>query len=168
MTIGRAFVAELEQEAAVTRRLLERVPVEKGDWKPHEKSMTLGRLAGHVADLPGWAATMFTEDTDFASPEGQHEPFLPARVEELLARFDASVERFRQAAEAANDEQMRERWQLRQGEKVFLDLPRAAAVRGVGINHMIHHRGQLSVYLRLLDVPLPSIYGPTADEQVFG
>ena len=166
MAMGRVFAAELEQEAAVTRRLLERVPVEKAEWKPHEKSMTLGRLAGHVAELPGWGATMFSEDTDFST--GSHKPFVPSTVEELLARFDQSVARFRQAAEATGDEQMKERWQLRQGDQVFIDLPRAAAVRGVALNHMIHHRGQLSVYLRLLDVPLPSIYGPTADEQVFG
>lgn len=161
-----AFLAELSQEAATTRRLFERVPEEKMDWRPHEKSMPLSRLAGHIAELPGWAATVLRDeafDLDTAAEKGWL-PARPATTAELLEIFDRSVAGFRAAAEGIDDTKLKERWRLLKGGRTAIEMPRAVGVRSFILNHMIHHRGQLSVYLRLLDVPLPSIYGPTADE----
>jgi uncharacterized damage-inducible protein DinB len=163
MGMGEPLAAELRQEAATTRRLLERVPEEKFSWKPHEKSMSLGRLAGHVAELPALLAPALTADEiDFAS--GDYKPFNASSVAELLEEFDTNISKGVELLKGAADERMSDTWRMRSGEKVMFELPRAAVVRGVVLNHIIHHRGQLAVYLRLLDVPLPSIYGPTADE----
>jgi uncharacterized damage-inducible protein DinB len=165
MAIGEAIYAELKKESATTRKMLERVPEDKFDWKPHEKSMTLGRLAGHVAELHGMFRPALTRDElDFA--EG-YTPFLPKTSAELLKTFDARVSDALELLATQSDEQMRERWRMRRGEQVFFELPRAVALRTMALNHVVHHRGQLSVYLRLLNVPLPSVYGPTADEPIF-
>jgi len=157
------IIAEIRQEAATTRRMLERVPQGEFAWKPHEKSMALGRLAGHVAELFTFAVPLAAQDElDFAA--GGYSPFNPATASELLARFDGNVAEAVEALGALADETLLSRWRLRRGEQVIFELPRAAAIRSFMLNHIYHHRGQLSVYLRLLDVPLPSVYGPTADE----
>jgi uncharacterized damage-inducible protein DinB len=163
MSLCEPLAAELRQEAATTRRLLERVPEESFGWKPHEKSMALGRLAGHIAELPTLIAPALTQDElDFAA--GNYQPFNPTSVAELLERFDRNVADAAGLLSGQTDERMQEPWRLRSGEQVLFELPRAAVVRTMALNHIVHHRGQLSVYLRLLDVPLPSIYGPSADE----
>lgn len=163
MSLCETLAAELRQEARTTRRILERVPEESFGWKPHEKSMTLGRLAAHVAELPELIIPALTQDEfDFAS--GDFRPFEATTTAELLEKFDRTIDAAAELLHGQPDERMGEKWRLRSGEQVFFEMPRAAVVRFVGLNHVVHHRGQLSVYLRLLDVPLPSIYGPSADE----
>ena len=160
MSIAESFVPEFDQEMATTRRLLERVPSEKGTWKPHEKSFPLGHLAQLVARMPGWITGIMTATgLDVRSGQG----YTYEQTETLLAEFDRHVKEARAAMLAAKDPDYLVTWSLKAGERVLFTLPRVAVVRQT-INHLIHHRGQLSVYLRLVDVPLPSIYGPTADE----
>lgn len=163
MSLCETLAAELQQEAKTTRRLLERVPEESFDWKPHAKSMSLGRLATHVAELPELIIPALTQDEfDFAS--GDFKPSEPKTTAELLEKFDRNISAAAAALQKQPDEKMGEKWKLRSGDHVLFEMPRALVVRFVGLNHVVHHRGQLSVYLRLLDVPLPSIYGPSADE----
>ena len=163
MSICETLAAELQQEAKTTRRLLERVPEASFGWKPHEKSMSLGRLAGHVAELPSLVvAALSGDELDFAA--GGFQPFNPSSTAELVEKFDANIKAATEALKNQPDERMGEKWKLRSGDHVLFEMPRALVVRFVGLNHVVHHRGQLSVYLRLLDVPLPSIYGPSADE----
>ena len=166
MPIIDAFLAELEHESATTRRLLERVPEEKMGWKPHEKSMTLSRLSGHIAELPGWSKTILADDEFHIDRESRHgyRAHQPETTAELLRVHDENVAGYRAAAEGVSDEHLRGHWRMLGGGKVLLDLKRAVALRSFVMNHLIHHRGQLSVYLRLLDVPLPPTYGPTADD----
>jgi uncharacterized damage-inducible protein DinB len=163
MSMCEALAAELEQEAKTTRRLLERVPEGSFGWKPHEKSMSLGQLAGHVAQLPMLIVPALNED-DFNFATAGWKPFSPQTTAELVEQFDANVSAAAAALKSQDDGKMGEKWSLKSGEHVIFEMPRAAVVRFVGLNHVVHHRGQLSVYLRLLDVPLPSIYGPSADE----
>ncbi|HXG94767.1 MAG TPA: DinB family protein [Blastocatellia bacterium] len=163
MGLNEIIIGELKHEANTTRKLLERVPEPALGWKPHEKSMSLGRLAGHVAELPGLIVPIVNQDElDFAS--GDYKPFTPTSRFELLEVFDKALSMAVDALQTATDEQLQKTWRLRSGDKVFGELPRIAMIRGLVLNHIIHHRGQLSVYLRLQDVPLPSIYGPSADE----
>jgi uncharacterized damage-inducible protein DinB len=163
MSLCQALAAELQQEAKTTRRILERVPEGSFDWKPHDKSMSLGRLAGHVAELPSLIVPALTQDElDFAA--GTYQPFLPSSTAELLEKFDGNIDKAVELLGGQTDERMGESWRLGSGEQTFFNGPRAAAVRVLALNHVVHHRGQLSVYLRLLDVPVPSIYGPSADE----
>ena len=163
MSLCASLAAEMRQEAKTTRRVLERVPEASFGWKPHEKSMTLGRLAGHVAELPSLIVPALTQpEFDFAS--GVFKPFDARGTAELLEKFDRNVETTAGLLEKQSDDTMGEPWRLRNGEHVLFEMPRGMVVRFIGLNHVIHHRGQLSVYLRMLDVPLPSIYGPTADE----
>lgn len=163
MSICESLAAELEHEAKTTRRLLERVPAESFDWKPHEKSMSLGQLAGHVAQLPGLIVTALKHD-EFDFAVSGWKPFIPQSTAELVEQSDANAKAAVEALRSTPDEKMGEKWRLKSGDHVLFELPRTSVVRSVGLNHVIHHRGQLSVYLRLLNVPLPSIYGPTADE----
>ncbi len=163
MGMGESLAAELKQEAATTRRLLERLPEDKFEWRPHEKSMTLGRLAGHVAELPSLLAPVISADgLDFAS--GQYKPFNATSVAEILEKFDKNIADAVEGLNGLDDSRALDKWRLSSGERVIFEGPRASVARGLVFNHVLHHRGQLSVYLRLLDVPLPSIYGPTADE----
>ena len=163
MSMCEALAAELQQEAKTTRRLLERVPEASFGWKPHEKSMTLGQLAGHVAQLPTLIVPALTEDElDFAVAGWK--PFSPQSTAELVEQFDANISAAAETLKSQAEERMGETWKLKSGDHVLFEMPRAMVVRFVGLNHIVHHRGQLSVYLRLLDVPLPSIYGPSADE----
>lgn len=161
MSISATFLPEFDEEMKITRRLLERVPGEKGAWKPHEKSFSLGHLAQLVSWMPGWIAQALKETRlDLSAAPG----YSLEKTETLLAAFDANVASARAALAAASDADFQVAWSLTAGERVFMTLPRVAVVRQT-INHLIHHRGQLTVYLRLVDVPLPSIYGPTADER---
>lgn len=161
----QALIMEFDHEAKTTRRMLERVPEDKWDWKPHEKSMTMKQLTTHIAEMPGWLPMMLqTKELDM----GAGNSFEPAKVnnrKELVALFDANAAKMREALAGATDEVMKENWALRNGKDVIFSLPKAGVVRTMILNHLIHHRGQLSVYLRLNDVPVPSIYGPSADEQ---
>lgn len=163
MSICDSLAAELRQEAKTTRRLLERVPEGSFGWKPHEKSMSLGRLAGHVAELPSLIVPALTQDElNFAA--GTYQPFVPSSTAELLEKFDQHIGAATELLSSQPDERMNESWRLASGDQTFFTGPRVAAVRVLSLNHIVHHRGQLSVYLRLLDVPVPSIYGPSADE----
>lgn len=160
MTIAETLLPEFDQEMATTRRLLERVPSAKGPWKPHPKSFALGHLAQLVAWMPGWIANTLRETAlDLATaPRYSFET-----TETLLGLFDDNVRAAREALQASRDADYAVTWSLKQGDRVLMAATRGTVVR-MHINHLIHHRGQLSVYLRLQDVPLPPIYGPTADE----
>ena len=161
MSIAESLLPEFDQEMAATRRLLARVPSEKGQWKPHAKSFPLGHLAQLVAMMPGWN-TRALKDTELNVRGFQGYSF--EKTETLLAEFDKHVKEARATIAAAKDEDFMVPWSLKAGDQVIFTMPRLAVVRQ-NINHLIHHRGQLTVYLRLVDVPLPSIYGPTADEK---
>lgn len=163
MAINQAFLGELDQEARTTRKLLERVPADKFDWKPHEKSMTMGQLATHIADMYTWySGTMDADELDFAA--GYKMPSA-GTTEELLEMFDKNVEAANESLQRAEqDENFRKDWTLRNGEQLYFKLPKAAVLRTMVANHIVHHRGQLSLYLRLNDIPVPSMYGPSADE----
>jgi uncharacterized damage-inducible protein DinB len=161
--LAAAFLAELDNEAKVTRQCLERVPADKFDWKPHEKSMTFGRLASHIAEMFGWTKDTLKSDVlDFATMD--YKPFEPTSTEELLAFFDEQIASSKAALAEASDERFMTDWTMRNGEQVYFTMPKVAVMRTFVMNHIVHHRGQLSVYLRLNDIPVPSIYGPSADE----
>ena len=165
MGINASFIAELEQEAKATRKLLERVPLEKHDWKPHEKSMALGRLAFHVAEIYGWASSTLDQDElDFAKFD--YKPKISGTTEELLAVFDDNYNKAMKSLKNAADPTFMENWTLKNGDVTYFTLPKIAVLRSFAFSHQIHHRAQLGVYLRMLDVPLPGMYGPTADEQM--
>jgi len=166
MPMNQALLPELDQEIAKTRKVLERLPLDRYDWKPHEKSFSLGDLGNHTARLLGWGTeTLTTDSLDLEPEEGEVPQPPPARdTEALLEAFDEGAAAFRRAVEEATDEALMESWSLlRKGDPLFT-LPRVAVVRNMILNHLIHHRGQLSVYLRLNDVPVPTLYGPSADE----
>jgi uncharacterized damage-inducible protein DinB len=166
MAISDTFLPEFDHEMALTRKTLERVPEDKPDWKPHQKSMTMSRLAGHLADLPGFAVKIIQSDSfDVAPPGGgDRKPTLMTSRKQLLEAFDKNVAAARAAIAAASDEHLGKTWRLHAGEKTFFSMPRAGVLRAAVLNHTVHHRAQLGVYLRLNDVPVPSIYGPSADE----
>lgn len=166
MSISQAMLGEFANDAPNTRRMLEIVPEDKLGWQPHPKSMPLSRLAGHIAEIPGWAANMVGEDAlDFTT--GEFKPAQPETIAELLEVHDRSVEAFEQALSGADDETLMRPWALRNGDQVLFQLPCVAALRSFVLNHVVHHRGQLSVCLRLNDIALPQVYGPTADAQTF-
>ena len=160
MTTAQRLIAELDREMPTTRRLLERVPEDKAAWKPHPKSFPLGHLAQLVADMPGWLIRI-AQGVDIDLAAGGRYEFHPTQA--LLERFDRNVREARAALAAFKDEDYGTPWSLRMGDKVLFTDERGMVIRQT-INHFSHHRGQLTVYLRLLDVPVPSIYGPTADE----
>jgi uncharacterized damage-inducible protein DinB len=165
-SLRQIALGDLEHELALTRRVLERVPEEHFGWKPHEKSMSLGRLAAHLANLLRWQVITLQHDAfDLAASPPPAD--VPASREALLKTFDANLAALREAMEQADDALLSRPWTLRYGEKVVMQQPKVAVLRGMVISHIIHHRGQLSVYLRLLDVPVPAIYGPSADEPAF-
>jgi uncharacterized damage-inducible protein DinB len=167
MKMTDLFLAELEREAVPTRRTLERVPEGRNDWKPHEKSMPLGYLASLVAKLPSWAAmTIMQDELDLGAPGGFN-PQVPETNRELLQILEDSVNQAREALRSTTDEHLLTNWRLLVGGRVVSDQPRHIVLRDAVFNHLAHHRGQLTVYLRLNDVPVPSIYGPTADERPF-
>ena len=163
MTIGAGLTPEFDQEMGTTRRLLERVPSDRGQWKPHPKSFALGHLAQLVSWMPGWIANALEEDSLDLAGAAQYS-FEPTPV--LVAGFDKNVAAARAALARTTDDAFQKPWSLKHGARVLFSAPRAVIVRQ-HISHLVHHRGQLTVYLRLLDVPLPPIYGPTADERTF-
>jgi len=169
MSISQTILPEFDHEMANTRKTLERVPDDKFAWKPHEKSMTLGGLATHLANIPSWTARTFDRDElDIAPPgEGPYRLEEAKSTAELLEAFDQNIASARAALEAATDENWQGKWSLLMTGKKIFTLPRTAVMRGFVMSHLIHHRAQLGVYLRLLDVPVPSIYGPSADEGGF-
>ena len=156
-----AFLAELDQEAACARKMFERVPEEKLSWRPHPKSFSLGQLALHVASIPGGLASFAKEDT-VEAPEFKQEE--AASRERVLREFEESLVQCRDILTALPGKAWEGPWTLTVGGTPTLTLPRASMLRSLLLNHFVHHRGVLSVYLRLLDVPVPSIYGPSADE----
>lgn len=163
MSVAASMLPEFDMEMATTRKVLERVPSDKGSWKPHEKSFALGHLAQLVAGMPGWITNVVTKpDLDLARAEG----YSLQDTETLLGAFDRHVAEARAAMSAASDEELQRPWSLKRGDMVLWNAPKLAVLRN-HINHLVHHRGQLTVYLRLLDVPVPSIYGPSADERTF-
>ncbi len=161
MPISQTIIPEFDIEMATTRRVIERVPSEQGEWKPHPKSFSIGHLAQLIAWMPGWITNALTETKlDLsAAPRYSYQ-----KTEDLLAMFDRNVAEARAAMENATDEQYAVMWSLTMGDRTLMSLPRGAVVRQ-NISHLVHHRGQMSVYLRLLDIPVPSIYGPTADDR---
>ena len=165
MSLGKTFLAEVLQEAASTRKLLAVVPFDKADFKPHEKSMSLRRLATHVAEITGWWKECLVNDVlDFSV--GDFAPKQLNSVEELLAMHDDLVAKATVILNEISEEEFAKPWTMRNGEAVYFTMPKAAVVRTWCLNHLFHHRGQLTVYLRLLDVPLPGMYGPTADDSM--
>ena len=167
MPINQALLGEFDHEMANTRKTLERVPDDKFDWKPHAKSMTTRQLAVHLAQFPSWMlSTLEVTEFDYA-PVGAP-PYQPPPVntrQDLLELFDRDVPKARAALQKASDPDLMAMWTLLAGGKTIFSMPRAAVLRGMVMNHMIHHRAQLGVYLRLNDVPVPALYGPSADEQ---
>lgn len=161
-TLQAALSQELKHELKLTRRLLERVPTEQFGWQPHAKSMKLGTLASHMANLVGFLEMSLTgPEIDLATTQM---PASPTTTDEVLRRFDVNGENIHKALEQVDDSTFHDVWSLRRGEQVLMSMPRVAVARTLVLNHLIHHRGQLSVYLRLLDIPVPAIYGGSADE----
>lgn len=165
MSISASILPEFDQEMANLRKTLERVPDDKFDWKPHPKSNTMGWLANHLANLPSWAVLTMNEDVlnltgDYKEPQGSN-------TAEVLKIFDKNMAEGRKVIEGASDERLMAMWKLLFNGKEVMSLPRIAVIRGMIMNHMIHHRAQLTVYFRLNDVPVPALYGPSADEGNF-
>lgn len=167
-TLSQRLVEDFHDEASTIRKYLERVPEDRFDWKPHEKSMSLAQLAGHLAEAPSWMEGMVADDFDMASLDEGYEPFVPKTRAELLHALADNMAVFDRVVADKDDAYMSSDWTMRMGEQVLLTAPRHVAIRRTGIHHWIHHRGQLSVYLRELGVPVPPSYGPTADDASFG
>jgi uncharacterized damage-inducible protein DinB len=165
MAIAQALIGELEQEAATTRRVLQRVPADKLSWKPHPKSMSLGQLALHVATTPRGVAELVVQDV-VEMPDFGERP-AAASPEEALKALDESLAAAKRVLGAMDDARLQATWRLTRNGTDLMAMPRVAFLRSIMLNHWYHHRGQLSVYLRLLNVPVPSIYGPSADENPF-
>lgn len=163
MSYNLPLIAELRTEAATTRKLLSLVPADQNSWKPHAKSMTLGRLAEHVAELVGWSSLILQTD-ELNLAEMNFQPRVLETNESLLALLDESVEKAVAALENATDEDFDKLWTMRRGDHIFFTLPKKVVLRTWAYSHMVHHRGQLSVYLRLLNIPIPGMYGPSADD----
>lgn len=165
MRIIDGLLAELEQEAQATERVLARVPQEHLSWRPHPKSFSLGQLALHVATIPGMVAQLAAADTIPEPPQFIQEQ--AATAAELVPTLKASIAKAREALGGMDDQAMLATWRLMSGGREIMAMPRVAVARTIMLNHWYHHRGQLLVYLRMHDVPLPSVYGPTADENPF-
>jgi uncharacterized damage-inducible protein DinB len=166
---SESLLPEFDNEMANTRKTLERVPHEKFDWKPHEKSMAMGGLATHLSNIPTWAVYTLDQESLDLAPEGKPLPLaeLAKSQAELLANFDANAGKARAAIAGASDEELFKPWSLMSNGNTILTMPKIAVLRNFVMNHLIHHRAQLGVYLRLNDIPVPSIYGPSADESPF-
>lgn len=163
--IAERMAREFAHESTTTRKLLERLPEDKLSWKPHEKSMTLGRLASHLVEIPEWGDTIINNES-FDMAAGDYKPKDFSSKQELLEAFDKNIEAFQKVMSGQEDEHLAKTWKLLAGDHVAVEMPRAGCLRGFILSHTVHHRGQLSVYLRENDVPIPSIYGPSADEEV--
>jgi uncharacterized damage-inducible protein DinB len=166
MTYAESILPEFDREMANTRKVLERIPDDKLDWQAHPKSHTIGWNANHVADIPHWLVMTLTQPSlDVAPVGGERYPFPKlASREEILELFDRNVAAARKAIAEAKDEDMGQMWTLSQGGKPIFTMPRSAVVRGMVLNHLMHHRAHLCVYLRLNDIPVPGMYGPSGDE----
>ncbi len=165
MSIQTGLIAELLHEAAATKKMLERIPAENNTWKPHEKSTSLGRLATHIAEVPVWITRIIASDEfDFAAHP--FKPSIAATNEELLAIFQTNLDAAAASLEATTLEEFDKIWTVKSGDTVYYQLPKKVALRSWAYSHLYHHRGQLSVYLRLLDIPVPGMYGPSADERM--
>lgn len=161
MTLSEPLIAELNHEANSTKKMLERLPKDSLMWRPHERSRSVGEIASHIANIPSLFIASVKPD------EYNRESFVPAtkdNVLEIMSAFDKNVLAAIETLRDLSDEQLLRPWRYRYGEQIIFEMPKLAVIRAMGINHLIHHRGQLSVYLRLLNVPLPPIYGQTADE----
>jgi uncharacterized damage-inducible protein DinB len=164
MSVTKAFLQEFDREAKTTRRVLERVPEDKFDWKPHPKSMSLGELAMHTAMTPGTTCGWACEDeTKFSGGKAP----VPSSTADIVAAHDQSVTKYKEVLGQLGDDGLSNNWKASAGGQTIFEMPKSLLVRSIALNHWYHHRGQLSVYLRLLDVPVPSIYGPSADENPF-
>ncbi len=163
MSIGKTLLAEVLQECANTRKLLEVVPFDKADFKPHEKSMSLKRLTTHVVEITGWWKECLLQDVlDFSV--GDYKPKEITSTADILAMHDDLVAKATKILSEVADEEFAKPWTMRNGEQVYFTMPKAAVTRSWCLNHLYHHRGQLTVYLRLLNIKLPGMYGPTADD----
>lgn len=165
MLIRELFLPEFAQEMANTRKILEKVPDGNFDYKPHTKSMPLGRLAGHVAELPTWATT--TVETEELNMDGSQKPYTATTRQKLLEDFDKNVAAAKAALSNVSDEHLAKTWTFKYMGKTIMAMPRHAVLRSVVLNHIIHHRSQLGVYLRLNEIEIPGMYGPSADEVKF-
>jgi uncharacterized damage-inducible protein DinB len=170
MALNQALLGEFDHEMANTRKTLERVPDGKFDWKPHAKSYSMGQLAGHIAFIPHWATVTIEKPEFDVNPAGGAAVQRPPMETQagVLAFFDKGVAEARAALAATNDQKLMTPWSLLNGGKAMFTMPRIAVLRGFVMNHMIHHRAQLGVYLRMNDVPVPAIYGPSADDNPMG
>jgi uncharacterized damage-inducible protein DinB len=166
MPLKDAFIAELKHETSLTKKMLERTPMDKKDWKPHDKSMTVGRLATHLAETIKWISTIRHLDVFDFLKDFSFVPVTASSQEELLQIFQTNLDAAINDLSAMSDEDFGQDWTVRRGEQVMFTMPKKVAIRAWAFSHMIHHRGQLSVYLRLLDVPVPGMYGPSADEKM--
>src|SRR6185437_7849714 len=165
MSLGKSIAKEIQHEAAKTRKLLERVPFDNPEWAPHEKSMHLGRLATHIAELYVWIPRAITADEfDFLSTAAK-KPHVAANTEELLSIHDDKVAKAVDLLENVTDEELNKPWRLLRAGQLLWEKPKKDVIRDFSLNHLIHHRGQLSVYLRLNEVPVVGMYGPSADEK---
>jgi len=162
MALKDTLLAEFDHEMGTTRRLLERIPDDKFDWKPHAKSRSLGELATHVSSLPNWGSTILN-DVSYDLAIGPPSASPAASRADVLSQFDTAAARTRAALDKTDGE-LGAQWKLKRGDQELFSLPRSAAFRTFVLYHLVHHRGQLTVYLRLNDVPVPAMYGPTADE----
>jgi uncharacterized damage-inducible protein DinB len=163
MSIAKSMLPEFENEMANTRKTLERIPIEKLSWKPDPKSMSLGQLAAHIVEMTGWG-TMTLQTESLSMDPGSHKPLVLTSREQALHEFDKNVHGLRDALTAATDEDMLKMWSLNIGGTPLFSMPRVAVMRTMIMNHIIHHRAQLTVYYRLNGVPVPALYGPSADE----
>lgn len=163
-TMAQAYLGELEQELDATRRLLERIPGDKLTWQPHAKSMTIGQLDLHIAQVPHIAE--MAQADEMQKPEFRA-PDQPANKAAILAKLDEAMDHARTLLPTMDDAKMASAWRVLDGDRELMNIPKAAVIRAILLNHLYHHRGQLSVYLRMLDVPVPATYGQSADESLF-
>lgn len=162
MTVRESVLPEFDHETTMTRVVLERLPQQAFDWRPHPKSYTLGELGSHLAQIPHWGTSILTQDFYDLASSTKRDPL--TTVGDIVATFDRHVREVRGALVTMADGQLLQPWALKKAEKVVLSVPRVSALRGFVVRHLVHHRGQMTVYLRLNGVPLPPLYGPTADE----
>lgn len=168
MPIAQSLLPEFEHEMKNTRKTLERLPEDKLDWKPHEKSWTFRELATHIAGLPGWGTITLKQDSFDMAPPGAEAPKPPKPASskaEVLSQFDENVTACRAAIAAASDEHLLATWSFLKGGETIFAMPRLGVLRNFLMNHIIHHRAQFGIYLRLNDLPVPPLYGPSADEE---
>jgi uncharacterized damage-inducible protein DinB len=167
MTHASNLIADYDVEVGFTRTLLQAVPEGRMDWKPHEKSMSLGELTGHLAEMPVWVGSMMEPELDFAAMMSDYKPLVPASREEMAKVFEANLPLVAEHLADKDDAFLEETWTMRKGDQVLMQSPRKDVLRSIIIHHAAHHRGQLTVYLRLMGVPVPPTYGGTADVPMF-